>query len=156
MKKELKGICEALKSGYSLGCWSSGGRVPVVAIMDKKVTVASGEGGVIEESFLDAEKDWKEYLKNMIPFEKRGKSGPSLMTGSNGSSNSSIFGWLDRWVKSGSGYLQADFISYDDIFIVMLDGYNDDIDRVIQLGFDKDLIKAIENASNAPKKLLDA
>ena len=75
------------------------------------------------------------------------------MTGAYGDNDPSIFGWLNNWVKSGSGYLQADFNSYSNVYIVMLDGYNDNFDKVIQLGFSEDLIKAIEVASQAPKVL---
>jgi len=155
--KKLKGIYEALKAGYSLGCWSSGARVPIVAIIDKNTTtVASGEGGQIIESFIEAGENWVDFSKNKVRVITRDKKKNNLMTGAISSKEDmSIFGWLDHWVKSGSGYLHANFSNYSEIFIVALDGYNDNLDRVIQLGFDKNLFKAIEKASNAPKELKD-
>lgn len=155
--KKLNGIYNALKNGYSLGCWSSGGRVPIVAIIDKNTTtIASGEGGQISESFIEANSDWFKYQKKKVPYEKRTKNKKSLITGARSNkSDDSIFGRLDHWVKSGSGYLHANFNNYSDIFIVVLDGYDENLNRVIQFGFDKDLFKAIEKASNAPKELKD-
>ena len=154
---KLKGIYGALKNGYSLGCWSSGARIPIVSIIDKRsTTIASGEGSNIKKSFIEANSDWFEYLKEKVPFETRVKNKKNIITDTSDiKSSKSLFEWLDHWVKSGSGYLHANFNNYSDIFIVALDGYDENLNRVIQLGFDKDLLKAIEKASNAPKESKD-
>lgn len=151
--KKYQGIIEALQKGYHLGCWSSGGRVPVASIINSKdTTLAGGEGGHISEAITNVNSDWSQYLKTRKVFAKR-KHGPTLMTGSTEVSDSDLLNKLNHWIVSGSGYMEVTFCSYSSVFVVLLDGYNENIDPVIQLGFDVDLFKAIETAFDAPKKL---
>ena len=58
--------------------------------------------------------------------------------------------WLNRWLVSGSGFMGICYENYNNIFIVILDGYDSNINEVIQVGFDKNLEKAIEKAKIAP------
>ena len=59
-------IIDALNAGYRVGCWSSGGRVPIVSIMNpikNNKVVASGEGGTISESLSDVKNSWESFKK---------------------------------------------------------------------------------------------
>jgi len=156
MEKTLNGICDALKNGYSLGCWASGGKVPIVAVIEKdNTTIASGQGGLIKESFEEANKDWLNYKQTGLPVTQRHTSRQQMITGApSDEDDNSIFGWLDHWVKYEDGYLRVNFESHNNIYIVMLDSYNDNLQRIVQLGFNQDLFVAIENASKAPMQLL--
>lgn len=148
--KDFENIIQVLKNGNHLGCWASGGRVPIVAIINPKgETIVSGEGGIIRESFEMAENNCAKYIKGEFLERK------NLMTGAIISelNPKDIFTVLHRWVQSDSGYLEVRWNSYSNIFIAMLDGYNDNFKSVIQLAFNKDLMKAIELGFAAPKIL---
>lgn len=156
METTLNGICDALKNGYSLGCWASGGKVPIVAVIEKdNTTIASGQRGLIKESFEEANEDWLDYKQTGLSKTQRHTSRQQMITGAiSDEDDTSIFGLLDHLVKYQDGYLRANFESYNNIYVVMLDSYNDNLQRVVQLGFNQDLLVAIENASKAPMQLL--
>ncbi len=127
-----------------LGCWASGGRSRIISLIragDNK-TIAAGDKGdfgasfeMIEENYLKKNKKDKDVLK--------GTKVPNWQE--------QLFDKLDHWVSMGSGYLEARWNTHSDVYIVMLHGYDDDINQVIQLAFDKDLFKAVQLAFEAPQ-----
>lgn len=145
---------KAYKDGNHLGCWASGGGVAIASIIHASETIGGGEAGTIRDAISNADSDWLNFIKTGESKEDRRKSRPSLMTGERASNpDSDILDRLDHWIKRGSGYLRIDFDTHSDVYIVMLDGYNKDIDKVIQQGFAKDILKAIKNTFDSPKKL---
>ena len=140
------GIEQALKNGYTLGIWASGGGVRIVAIMNKDGnTVVSGESGFLSSAYEKANTKWFKHLKKISSNGRKQMSGAK-----NCKFDFSLFSELDHWVAM-SGWIGVHYDNHSEIFIAKLDGYNGNIDKVIQLGFHQDLLKSIENAFNAPK-----
>jgi hypothetical protein len=132
-KDAFKGIMCALKEGYTFACWSSGGRVPVAVILDKRKTIFSGEGGNIERAMLSLSDSYLRKTKNKL----------SQMTGSTEMCESETLNYLNRFIVNGSGYVQMNYESHSDIIITTLDGYNEEIDKVIRIGFGKNILESI-------------
>src|SRR3989338_356395 len=140
------GIEQALKNGYALGFWASGGRVRIVAIMNKDhKTVVAGESGLLSSAYEKANAKWFKHLEKFSSARRKSIGGAK-----NCKFDFSLFGELDHWVAM-NGWLGAHYDNHSEVFIVKLDGYDDNINKVIQLGFHQDLLKAIERAFHAPK-----
>lgn len=127
-----------------LGCWASGGRSRIISIIragDNK-TIVAGDKYDFTESFELVE---QKYLKKIK------KDAASLKGTTIPGWQHSLFAKLDQWVSMGSGYLEARWNTHIDAYIVMLHGYDSNINQVVQLAFDQDLFKAIQLAFEAPQ-----
>lgn len=149
--KQFGAIEQALKKygdNCYLGCWASGGRSRIISIIragDNK-TIVAGDKGDFGASFEMVEQKYLKKIKKN-EFSLKGVDIPNWQQ--------ALFERLDHWVSMGSGYLEARWNTHADVFIVMLHGYDDNINQVIQLAFDKNLFKAVQLAFEAPQVPLE-
>lgn len=147
---KFNGLENSLKDGYKLGCWSSGGRVPIAVMMSQKPSgknYADAEGGTIAESLDILNKSCLAIKKGEKP-----KKVTRYMTGGAVAQGNDLLPKFDQWIRGGN-YLCATYESHSQMYVVLLDGYNEDIEKVVRIGCGSNLIKAIAAAFKAPAQL---